>query len=286
MTQPPAILLTGASGYIGREVLQRLLARGERVIALYGSTPPGQAGHPLCEAVQLDLAAASAADALAGLAFTRVIHLVGLSRAAPARMQAINVTGMRHVLAAARRQGVTHFVHVSTIDAVGGVATAYGASKHEAELLLQASSLPHTIARPGLVYGNGGGALAQVTGFARRWHLYPRPGSGRQRYQPVQVGDLADWLVQQVAQAPVNAVIPVAGSVALTQCEIFAAALRQAGVKALPVPLPVPCLAGARALLGFCPLANEYAGKLLLNAHDRLLLDGGVVLPKGFPDGL
>jgi len=280
------ILLTGASGYIGCEVLQRLLDKGERVIALYGSKAPEQAAHPLCEAVQVDLADASVVDALARLPFTRVIHLAGLSRASPATMQAINVAGMRHLLAAARQKTITHILYVSTIDAMSDVPTVYGSSKHEAELLLQSSNLPHTIARPGLVYGNGGGALAQVTNFAKRFHVYPRPGSGQQCYQPVHVGDLADWLLQQIAVPARNAVIPVAGSVVVSQRDIFTTALQQAGVKAMPVPLPLPCLKLARALLGVHPLAKEYAGKLILNAHERLLPEGGVVLPKGFPEGL
>ncbi|HEY9035382.1 MAG TPA: NAD(P)-dependent oxidoreductase [Pseudomonadales bacterium] len=280
----PAILLTGASGYIGSAVLRRLLAAGERVICVSHrqALPADCAAHPACESITVDLTDARSATALKDKHFDRVIHLAGLSRAHPAQMQAINVQGTEQLLAAAS-VAVTHFLYVSTQDAASDTQTVYGDSKRQAERLIEASGVPYSIARPGLVYGDGGGALRSVAGFARRWHLYPRPGSGQQCWQPVHVGDLADWLVQAIALPPMGTVA-LAGSRAVSQQVIFSMTLQAAGVRAWPVPLPMALLRLMRVVLGFHPLAKEMLGKLILNAGDRLLPADGRALPRGFPD--
>ena len=282
-----SILLTGASGYIGSEVLQRLLAAGHKVVCLSHSRPvAGCEGVEHCESLMLDLSQPDAASQLTDYAFDTVIHLAGFARARPERMQAINVQGTAQVLAAAKAAGVKHFVFVSSQDATAAIPTVYGHSKQQAEQLVKDSGLAYSIVRPGLVYGQGGGALAHVAGFAKRFGVYPRPGSGQQQWQPVQVSDLAGYLAQLVVQPAHGDVIAVAGRQAASQSRVFAETLTHANVRALPVPLPRLLLRVLRVMFSWHPLAHEMIGKLLLNAGDRLPPEHAVLLRKGFPDGL
>lgn len=164
------VLVTGASGLLGRTVATSLVARGEHVTVLQR----GDSGLPVRQ-VRGDLGDLSVLDdALAGV--DRVIHCAAkVSINGPeSEFRRINVDGTRALLDAARARGVHSFVHVSTpsVAHVGraihgdGARSAdpdnargnYARSKAEAELLALSSSAPDFAVcaiRPHLIWGPG-----------------------------------------------------------------------------------------------------------------------------------
>ncbi len=182
-------VVTGAAGFVGAALVERLLACGDRVRAVvlpgdphaaelaacYASAPaPRHAGAAL-EIVAADVTDYDAlAPAMRGAA--RVFHTAALVHAwAPAeRFHAVNVGGARNVARAVREHGVARLVHVSTTDVFGLAAGGrglderspfrpwgepYADTKILAEELLWAShrehALPLTVVYPGWVYGPG-----------------------------------------------------------------------------------------------------------------------------------
>ncbi|MGI9136811.1 MAG: NAD-dependent epimerase/dehydratase family protein [Candidatus Nanopelagicales bacterium] len=165
-----SVLVTGATGLLGRTVALRLSARGDTVTVMQR----GDSGLPLRQ-VRGDLGDADARmRALEGV--DRVIHCAAkVSINGPAsEFRAINVDGTSALLASARRQGVHSFVHVSTpsVAHVGraihgaqaetadpsGARGEYARTKAEAELLALAaseSSFSVCAIRPHLVWGPG-----------------------------------------------------------------------------------------------------------------------------------
>lgn len=283
------ILLTGASGYIGSRVLQRLLAAGQTVVCVqHRRPPPALAGVRLHQA---DLASVQALDALFAGGVDRVMHLAACSRGTPATLQAANVEATRNLLVAARRAGVRHFIYCSSLDAVHPLRTDYGDSKRAAEALVATSGLPYSILRPALVYGEQGGALETLARFARRWHIYPRPGDGHQLWQPVHVADVADNLCRLLDAEPWQDAIAIAGCRRLPQRAVLAQLLKARNASAWPLPLPVPCLQALAWLCRPLPSLAEPLGKLRLAAESRALAGEAdrrlPVTPRyGFPDGL
>jgi dihydroflavonol-4-reductase len=114
------VLVTGASGFVGSWLVRRLIREGLQVRTLRrksSSAPPS---------TDQDIAWGDITDPASVLAATQdvdtVFHLaghVGYSRAERALMQAINVEGTRHVVAACRRNRVRRLVHMSSVVAVG-----------------------------------------------------------------------------------------------------------------------------------------------------------------------
>jgi nucleoside-diphosphate-sugar epimerase len=169
-----SVLLTGATGFVGMEVLARLLARGVRVHALVRGEDPETR---LREA--MDLAGASGdvsvvrGDITAPLeapdGVDTVIHCAasvsfGLELEEARR---INVGGTRHALAAAERAGA-RYVHVSTafvsgrhqgvfgeddLDAGQEFRNTYEQAKAEAEALVRASGASSVVLRPSIIVG-------------------------------------------------------------------------------------------------------------------------------------
>lgn len=267
MHDKPAILLTGATGYLGSHLLPALLARGERLVCLQHRRPV-LLQHPNLHTVPASFENVQSLDALFASGAKRVLHLAAVSRATSARLQAVNVQGTENLLAAAQRAGVRHFLYVSSQDAVHPVRTRYGDSKWAAEQRVMDSGLPWTILRPNLIYGDAGGAMQTLCNFARRWHVYPQPGNGKQRWRPLPLEQAVESLCQCIAEAP-QGLVTLSGDTAVMQQTFLAARIREAGIRAWPVPLPLPVLHVARALSWPLPGLRETVDKLRLNASDR-----------------
>ena len=108
-------LVTGASGYVGREVVRQLLAVGKQVTALGRTAPPEGVAF-----LRADLVDASGLErALAATSFDCVIHLASLpgDTGDPLQMMRVNVNGCQHLLEYARQSAVQRFVLASSISA-------------------------------------------------------------------------------------------------------------------------------------------------------------------------
>ncbi len=110
-------LVTGAAGYVGREVVAHLLERGDHVTALDLSLP--ELGS---EVVRVDMTDKPALDeALRDHSFDRILHIASLpgDTGDPFEMVRVNVGGCLNMLEIARKTGVKRFVLTSSISAVG-----------------------------------------------------------------------------------------------------------------------------------------------------------------------
>jgi nucleoside-diphosphate-sugar epimerase len=137
------------------------------------------------------------------------------------KIDAVNVEGMRMLIAACRDAGNPKFVFVSTVvtgdprgelleeDTPLLVETAYGRSKQEGERLLRESGLPHAIVRPGHVYGPGGWYAEEIVGRLRSPGRVAVVGRGDNWWDVVRVEDVAAAVALAVESAPDGAVYHV-----------------------------------------------------------------------------
>jgi dihydroflavonol-4-reductase len=174
--------VTGASGFIGLELVRQLRARGDEVVAVVRQVNRGdRLGELGCKLVEGDLLTMthdSLTDGMRGC--NAVFHLAGSYRigipvTAHAAMYAINVVATEHVLDAAISAGVPRIVHVSTGNVYGGkhghvvdetyrrpqppsFLSYYDETKYLAHVAAEeriAAGAPVMIALLGTVYGPG-----------------------------------------------------------------------------------------------------------------------------------
>ena len=185
--QPPSktVLVTGATGFIGRSLVQRLLEKRCRVHAYSRQVPESGPDEGDCLSFHGDLHDSVALTrACAGV--DTVFHLAAyahVNQHDEAAMRAINVEGTRRVLEAAMAAGVRRIVYFSSAlaDATRpGELTAYGRAKHDAEALLlaacHAGAIEVVCLRPVNVYGLGmKGNLSSMIALVRRGVFPPLP---------------------------------------------------------------------------------------------------------------
>jgi len=144
------LAITGATGFVGSAVLNEALAQGHTVRALARREQAPRAG---VEWVRGDLGDEGALAALVQGA-DAVVHVAGLTNTPnPAQFAVANVTGTANVIAAMKGAGAKRLVFVSSLSARKPELSAYGASKAQAEALVEASRLDWTTVRPPGVYG-------------------------------------------------------------------------------------------------------------------------------------
>ena len=202
----PIVVVTGATGFIGRRLCERLRAEGGRVRALLrrDATPPEAV--PWEESRIGELGRGPLPDGLMSGVDT-VYHLAGIAHAFPRGSEldplyrSVNVEGSEALARAAVAAGVRRFVYFSSIKAVADPGERcvderwdpeppegdlYGRSKREAERRLLAiaegSATEVCVLRPTLVYGAGvKGNLRRMMRAVERGRFPPLPETGNRR---------------------------------------------------------------------------------------------------------
>lgn len=183
------IALTGATGFLGGAVLDRLLSRSHDVTALVRRPQEPRAG---VNWIAGDLADSDALAALVQGA-DAVIHVAGAVNAPDrAAFAAANITGTERLAAQARGAGVDRLLLVSSLSAREPRLSDYGWSKREGEQAVQASGLGWTIVRPPAIYGPNDREMLELFRMAARG-LVLLPPEGR--LSVIHVDDLARLLV-------------------------------------------------------------------------------------------
>lgn len=184
------VLVTGAAGFVGRALVDRLLANGIPVLALVRKDSDARA--LASRGVTVTVGDVLRDDTLAA-AFSgkpaAVVQLVGLN---------IAVEATARVLAHAKRAGVRRYLHMSALGAARNSQCRYHRMKWAAEELVRKSSMPWTLFRPSVVFGDRCDFVKSLELLVRVGPLVPIPGSGRCLLQPIHVEDVARAVVNRL----------------------------------------------------------------------------------------
>ena len=202
------ILVTGATGFIGSHLAEKLLAEGERVRALIRPSSSCRYLPPVDVATGLD-------EALSEV--TAVVHLAGATKALRAAdYYDANVKTTERLARAIAGRGI-RLVHVSSLAAVGPTSrdnaltedaephpfTHYGKSKLDAEQVVRALAPDAVIVRPPVVYGpRDTGVLQMLKPISKGWAL--EIAGGERWFSVIYVRDLVEGLIAAV-RSPVAA---------------------------------------------------------------------------------
>ena len=187
------VLITGATGFVGRAVCEavvreghsvRRMARGSRSHSLepQNSAMEWVRGSVLCPN-----------DLRQGMqGCDAVIHLVGIiGEIGDQTFERVHLEGTRRVLEAALTSGVRRMIHMSALGTRPEAASRYHQTKWAAEEAVRSSGLDWTVFRPSLIYGPGDGFVNLFARMSRWSPVLPVIGRGTSLLQPVSVDCVA-----------------------------------------------------------------------------------------------
>ncbi len=199
-----SLFITGASGFIGQQLLARLTP--QRYDRIYGltrseSTNPGPVHQKNFSWLKGSLFDSERyANCLDSSVV--VVHLAGVTGKAPAEQYfSVNCDGTRHLLARCRERQVKNFLSVSSIAANYRDKSQYyyAQSKLQGEEIVKKSGLNYAIVRPTIVLGKESSGWKALSRLARlRW--LPVLGDGTAQIQPIDVDDLVDAMISIIEE--------------------------------------------------------------------------------------
>lgn len=253
MITPLRILLTGATGFVGRHVREALLADGHEVVCAVRKKM--ESTNPRLRYIAADFAKDTDKSAwLARLAgIDVVINTVGIFRESRGQtFSALHTDAPRALFAACAESGrVRLVIQLSALGADEGAATAYHLSKKAADDYLAGLPLASWIVQPSLIYGKDGDS-ARVFRMLASMPFTLRFGDAPQLVQPVHIDDVAEAFVALLRAAPPGPGqrVPLVGPEPLPFLDYIGALRRGLGMgrqRVLRLPGSV-----ARALAGAC----------------------------------
>jgi nucleoside-diphosphate-sugar epimerase len=226
------IAVTGGTGFIGRQLLPKLVAAGHQVGALTRQPQPDMPGVMWVRGHLADTAALRKLVAPADA----VIHLAGVIKARdPAKFQSGNVEATQALAWMLRETGRSRLIHISSLAAREPSLSPYAQSKAHAEAVVRRSGLDWTILRPPGVYGPGDKETLRLF-KAAKGPLMPLSNPDGQ-VSVIHVHDLCDAILAAMDPATVNKTLEVSDGGVLT-LRALAEAIRSAvGGTARIVPL-------------------------------------------------
>lgn len=262
------LLLTGATGAVGSQLLPMLLESGHQVRCLVRE--PRRLGDRRVN-VQIalgDLAEMSdpyrVRQALRGV--DTVVHLAATIRdQPPRRIEELNGLATVRLLRGAEKTGVERFVFFSAINAGPTQRTRFFRAKALAEDAIASSPLDNTVFAPSIVYDHSDPWITLLRRFSFL-PVMPVSGSGQAHYQPIWARDVASCVVAAL-QRDGGERYELAGPETLSYDQISDLVSRAAGrprpLLHIPLPIVRAGLVGLRKVFGEAVFATWEEAELM-----------------------
>ena len=252
------VFLTGATGFVGKHMLERLLAEGHAVRAALRGLPGQKARLVQGFSEDGDFRYVSG-DVVEGTGLDEgmqgcdaVIHLVGIIvERGKNTFENVHHIGTRNVVEAAKRTGIKRFVQMSALGVRADGVAAYQVTKWKGEEEVRRSGIPFCIMRPSLIFGEGDGFVTQMMETMRSAPVFrPVPGSGKPKFRPIFVDDVTACFARALTvEAATNQTVELGGADELTLNEVLAEIARCAGVHKPAVHIPLPLMFAGAAVM-------------------------------------
>ncbi|MGJ8563821.1 MAG: complex I NDUFA9 subunit family protein [Alphaproteobacteria bacterium] len=254
------VTVFGGSGFVGKHVVRALVKEGWRVRVPMRRPHTGQALRVIGNVGQVQLVQAnlrfksSVERAVAGS--DAVVNLVGvLFEEGRQSFNAVHHAGAATIAEAAKEQGITNMVHLSSIGADKDALSEYSRSKAAGEKAVSDLIPTADIMRPSILFGSEDQFFNRFAASTQFLPALPLIGGGETKFQPAFAGDVAQAIAKVLGKKTTGEVYELGGARIYTFQELMEFLLETVDRKRFLLPLPW----AAANLMGF---AGEISGWL------------------------
>ena len=244
------VAVTGATGFVGRHLVNRLLKDSHDVIVVTNQ----RSGTDLfSDRVKYARGSVHVPNQLIQ-AFSNcqaVFHLVGII--AETRKNTFKTTveqGTKNVISACRQNNIETIIYLSALGTSEESGSKYFETKWAAEQFVKNSGLNWTIFRPSIIYGRGDGFLAMMSKIIKLSPFVPIFGDGKYKLQPVYIGDLVKAMAKSLTSKECQGeTIEIGGAEPLEYVEIIDSIKKALKKKRMNLFIPMAVIKPVAVLL-------------------------------------
>jgi NADH dehydrogenase len=250
------ILITGATGYIGRHLVARLVALGERPRCLVRDIDRAKRLLP-ADKVELVQGATTSPDTL-GVAIQGVDTIVHAAFLTADRKQSTgneyektNVQGTANLIKVAKKAGVKRIIEIGGLGTKPDKPGSYMQGRYLAEKMLKESGLDWTIIQPSVLFGKNAPFIKGLVDLIRTSPVVPLIGGGKTMFQPIYVEDVVTVLIK-VLQDPAgttNRTYTIGGPAYYSFTQIIDVLLKTMHKQRIKAPAPTPLVGVGAAVM-------------------------------------
>jgi NADH dehydrogenase len=237
------IVITGATGFVGEEVVKQAREAGYPVRAIVRE--PDRARW-LTDRYGVELFHGNVlyAPSIDGAMKDAkcVIHLVGIIYEWKENtFERVHAQATKNVIDEAKKAGVKRFVHMSALGVRENARSRYQQSKWAGEEFVRKGGLAWTIFRPSFIYGARDKGINTLAGLVRRLPFIPVLGSGNSKIQPISVENVAKAFVGAIRNdESISKIYDLCGPEAFTWNELYDKLQAVLGTRKKKIHLPLP----------------------------------------------
>ena len=244
------VSVTGATGFVGRHLVERLLQDSHEV-TIVANRRSGK--NLFSDRVKYARASVhNAHDLQAAFSDCQVVfHLVGII--AETRKKTFETTvkqGTQNVISACQQNNVETIIYLSAMGTSAEAESKYFRTKWAAEQFVKNSGLNWTIFRPSIIYGRSDGFLAMMSKIIKLSPFVPIFGDGKYKLQPVYIGDLVEAMARSLAIKECRGeTIEIGGALPLEYVEIINSIKKALKKKRMNLFIPMAVIKPVAVLL-------------------------------------
>jgi uncharacterized protein YbjT (DUF2867 family) len=251
------ILVTGASGFVGRHVVKRLAAVSPADVRAMVRNRDNYSPPVGVEVREADVTRPDSLPAnLDGVAV--LVHCVAITadhkEPYKGAYEDVNHRGTEHLMAAAEGAGVQRVVLMSGLGTRPAPDGTYMATRWGMEEAVRASGIPYVILQPSVQFGDGAEFVAALARLMKRSPVMPLLGGGGLVFQPIWVEDVVTCIEKAIEDKGLSGrAIAIGGSEKVTFKEVIQAICKAQGKRRILLPLPLPLARVAARLMQVLP---------------------------------